>query len=61
MVETSLQINSSDTENKKVSTTVSYVNPEVTNATLKSFAQMLNGLTKNVFLTAVKVTKEGLI
>lgn len=43
--------------NKKIATTLSYVNPQVTNAKLLALAQALNALTTNIFTSATKEVK----
>lgn len=42
---------------KKANTTVSYVNPQATNAKLLALAQALNALTLNSFIKASKEIK----
>lgn len=42
---------------KKGTTTVSYVNPQATNAKLLALAQALNTLTQNTFVNATKEIK----
>lgn len=43
--------------NKKIATTLGYVNPQVTNAKLLALAQALNALTTNIFTSATKEVK----
>lgn len=42
---------------KKANTTVSYVNPQATNAKLLALVQALNALTTNTFISATKEIK----
>lgn len=58
---TSLQIVATDNNGKKVTTTVTYVNPEASNEKLKTFAQMLNELTNNIYESTTKITKEDIL
>lgn len=55
--QTNLTINATDPNNKKVSNTISYVNPNLNNATALEFAKKINGLTKNSYLSTEKVDK----
>lgn len=54
----SITITATDTNSSKISTNISDVNPEATNQELKTFAQMLNGLTTNSYVETTKITKE---
>lgn len=54
----SLVITAEDPNAKKVTTTITDVNPDATNADLKDFALMINDLTQNTYTTAKKVTTE---
>lgn len=54
----SITITATDTNSSKISTNVSDINPEATNQELKTFAQMLNGLTTNSYVETTKITKE---
>lgn len=56
----SLSITAADSNDKTVTTTVTYVNASASNAELVNFAQMLNALTDNTYGTTTKVTKEVL-
>lgn len=56
----SIQIASTDTADKKITTNITDVNPEATNATLKQFAQQLNALTTNSYTGLTKTTKEDI-
>ena len=57
MADTSLEIVAKSTDDKKITTTVSYVNEGVSGATLKQFGQMLNALTDNTYEESVRVSK----
>ena len=57
----SLTINTVDQAKKKNETNINYVNPEVTNAQLSEFAEMLTDLTTDTYVNAVKVTKESVV
>lgn len=50
-------IKSSDNNDKKINTTVSYVNQQATNQSLLALAQALNAFTTNTFLSATKEVK----
>ena len=54
----SITITATDTNSSKISTNISDINPEATNQELKTFAQMLNGLTTNSYVETTKITKE---
>ena len=56
----SIIITATDPNAKSVTTTVTDVNPEATNSDLVTFAQMLNGLTQNTYVSAKKVKTEVL-
>ena len=56
MPKVDLKIYSTDaTEGKKITTSVSYVNPDATNSVLKEFAQQLNSFTTNTYAEADRV------
>lgn len=57
-METSLIVNTTDTSNKKIQKTITYANPNATNANLKLFAQKMTGLTTNTFEGANRVNKQ---
>lgn len=57
MADTSLEIVAKSTDDKKITTTISYVNDSVSGATLKQFGQMLNALTDNTYEESVRVSK----
>lgn len=56
-MQVNLEIASTTTNNKKQSTNIAYVNPNVPNATLKTFAQSLIGLTTNTFSGATRIAE----
>lgn len=56
MAKTNLQIKAKNAATEaSITTTLPYVNPEANSATLKSFAQKLNGLTTNIYDEANRV------
>lgn len=55
-----LVIQSLDQNNKKVSDTIMYVNPEATDSQLLSLAQQINALSNNSYVQTSKVTTEVL-
>lgn len=57
----SLIINSTDSNDKNLTTNISYVNPETPNDKLLEFAQMINALTSENYVSAIKITKERVI
>lgn len=42
---------------KKITTTITYINPQAANNKLLNLAQALNALTTNTFVSATKETK----
>lgn len=60
MVKVSLQIVSTDPNDKKVTDKISYVNPQATNEQLVEFAQMLLNLSNNTYMATTKITEEGI-
>lgn len=60
MVKVSLQITTTDSNDKKVRDNIAYVNPEATNAQLIEFAEMLVAMTTNTYTSATKITEEDL-
>lgn len=54
-----LQIDSVTTANKKQSKNIGYVNPNATNAQLKTLAQTLNALTTNIYTNAIRVSEDS--
>ena len=61
MADVSLEIKSKDLSDKAVTTTITYVNGSVSDATLIQFAQQLTALTTNTYDSTTKVTKEVLL
>ncbi|MBR4152787.1 MAG: hypothetical protein IKT98_07495 [Selenomonadaceae bacterium] len=61
MAKVSIEIESTTSSNKKNTTTISYVNPQATNSSLKEFAQMLIALTTDTYEGVTKITKESVI
>lgn len=57
----SLVISSTDTSEKKNTTTVTNINPEATNAQIKQLAQKLIAFTTDTYVGVTKVTKEEVI
>lgn len=53
-------ITATNTSNKKVTTTISYVRPEASNTALNQMAQAMNALTTNTFVKATKETESVL-
>lgn len=56
--ETLLTLKAKSPEDKSVTTSLRYVNPEAADAILKEYAQTLNALTQNTYVSLTKVTKE---
>ena len=61
MAKISLEIETVSSSGKKNTTTISYVNPQATNAKLLEFAQMLIDLTTDTYGETTKITKESVI
>ena len=61
MAKISIEIESTTAASKKNTTTISYINPQVANAKLKEFAQMLIALTTDTYEGVTKITKESVI
>ena len=57
-MDTSLIINATN-GNKKVTKAVTNINPAKDNTTLKTFAQMVNGLTSNTYVDATRINKQS--
>lgn len=55
--QTNLTISATGPDNKKVSNTISYVNPNLSNATALEFAKKINALTKNSYQSTEKVDR----
>lgn len=60
MVKVSIQITSTDPNEKKVTDKISYVNPTATNEQLVDFAQKLLALSNNSYLATTKITEEAI-
>lgn len=60
MLKVSIQVTSQDTETKKVTDKISYVNPQATNEQLVEFAQMLLNLSNNTYMATTKITEEAI-
>lgn len=58
MAKVSIQIESRDTQDKKQTDKIAYVNPNATNEQLVEFAQMLNDLTTDRYIGTTKITEE---
>lgn len=58
MVKVSIQITSADSNSKKVTDKISYVNPTATNEQLIEFAELLTSLTDNSYVATTKITEE---
>lgn len=56
-MDSSLIINSTDTTGKKLQKSITNLNPNITNATAKEFAQKLNALTTNTYNGATRINK----
>ena len=61
MAKISLEIETTATDGKKNTATISYVDPTATNEKLLQFAQMLTALTSDTYEKATKITKESVI
>ena len=61
MAKVSLEIHTTDNYGKKSTTNIGYINPEVENSKLKTFAQMLIAFTSETYSGATKITKESVI
>lgn len=57
----SISITSSDTNGKKQTTNVSYINSETPNAKLREFAEKLIALTGDTYISTTKITKDEVI
>ncbi len=60
-MQVNIVINSITTQDKKINTTVTYVNENATNQQLKQLATSLNALTNNTYTGTTKETKEELL
>lgn len=55
MAKTDIKLNATDPSGKTTTTSVTYVNPEATNAQLKQLGQMLNAMTENVYESTYRI------
>lgn len=60
MVKVSIQITSTDPNEKKITDKIAYVNPQATNEQLTTFAQMLLSLSDNTYMATTKITEEAI-
>lgn len=60
MVKVSLQITTTDANDKKMTDKIAYVNPTATNEQLLTLAEMLVAMTDNTYHSAMKITEEDL-
>ena len=60
MLKVSIQIASTDTNDKKVTDKIAYVNPAATNEQLTTFAQMLLAMSDNQYMSTTKITEEAI-
>lgn len=58
MAKVSISIESLDSASKKVTDKIAYVNPQATNEQLVQFAQMLNSMTTDDYISTTKITEE---
>ena len=61
MAKVSIEINTTSSIGKKMTTNIVYVNPQATNEKLRQFAQMLVALTTDTYVGVTKITKESVI
>ena len=59
-MQVNMVITSKTSNDKKVTTTISYIRPTATDSSLSQFAQALNALTTNTYLKATKETESVL-
>ena len=57
---TTLKMMATDTGGNDVTTTISYANPEATDAVLSDFAQACNGLTTNTYVDTLRIDSTSL-
>lgn len=50
-----MQVSTLNGNDESVKYTINWLNPQATDATLKSFAVLLNGLTTNTFVAVAKI------
>ena len=55
-----VKLKAKDPNNETTTTTISYVNPEASNSTMKQFAQKLNALTRNTYSESDKIETTNL-
>ena len=55
-----VKLKAKDPNNENTTTTISYVNPEASNSTMKQFAQKLNALTRNTYSESDKIETTNL-
>ena len=60
MVKVSIQVTSTDPNDKKVTDKISYVNPQATNEQLTTFAKMLLNMSNNSYVATTKITEEAI-
>lgn len=60
MVKVSIQITSTDPNDKKITDKIPYVNPTATNEQLVDFAEKLLALSNNTYLATTKITEEAI-
>lgn len=58
---TNLVIKETTSNQKNISTTISYINPNATNAQILSLARAINALTTNTLNQTIKETREVLV
>lgn len=60
MVKVSIQVTTQDTNGKKQSDKIAYVNPEATDEQLTTFAEKLTELTSSTYIGTTKITEEAI-
>lgn len=60
MVKVSINITTVDSDSKKHTDKIAYVNPTATGEQLVEFAEMLVAMTNNTYNSATKITEEDL-
>lgn len=58
---TAINYTSTAQSGKKLNKTITAINPDAVNAHLKTFAQMLNGLTTNIYGSTSRIDKDELV
>ena len=56
MAKTDLKIKATDSQARSITSTISYVNPNATNAQLATLGTMINSFTTNVYDHSEKIT-----